>query len=116
MLRSPSRILLPMFLTCMLIGLPGCGDLPQTEADRKVQELKAAMDAGTFRLGVGLERIADVMGRAADSRERRGNERLLTYNMDDGSKVVFVVVPRGGEGSNIALELAYVTAWGVTAK
>ena len=96
----------------LLIGVFICaGLLPETEADAKVRELEAAMDAGTFRLGADQEQILEVMnGRITDSRERRGDERLLIYKMDDGSELVFVMVPRGGAGSNMGLELDYVTS------
>ena len=66
------------------------------------------MDAGTFSLDVGVERILDVMGRSADATERKGDRRLFIYIMADGSEVVFVMVPRGGLGSGLRLD--YVTA------
>ena len=120
--KSEMQVVLVLFIAGAFFVIYACSDRPhspssspqstqrETQAERKVTALEAEMDAGNFALDVGLERVLDVMGRAADTRERKGNERFFIYNMTDGSKVVFVMVPRGGEGTHRGLKLSYITA------
>jgi hypothetical protein len=91
-------------VAAVIVILAGCfGESePDTAAERKMESMNNAMDAGTFPLSLDqstTEDIVEYMGRSVDGiAAGSGDFRKLQFEMEDGSILYFAMKPAPGGG------------------